>query len=938
MSRKMVYFFGDGTADGGSDQKALLGGKGANLAEMNLLGMPVPPGFTITTETCHEFFKHGGLPGGVEREITQHLAHVEEVMGLRFGDPSSPLFLSVRSGAPLSMPGMMDTVLNLGLNDQMVLRLAEIAGNERFAWDSYRRLVAMYGDVVLGMKPQDKKAHDPFDLILENKKKQLGVELDTDLGVRDWKQVVAEFKQAIVEQTGQSFPQDPNEQLFGAIKAVFESWNNDRARKYREMNGIPDDMGTAVNVQAMVFGNMGDDCATGVAFTRDPATGEKRFFGEYLINAQGEDVVAGIRTPQQVTLEGSMAWAGNAGVDQQTRREKFPSLEEYMPDVYRQLVDIYHRLEAHYLDMQDIEFTIQNGRLWMLQTRTGKRTAFAAFRIAVEMVEEGLISKEQALLRVDPEGLNQLLRPIFKTSEKNAAIKEGRLLARGLNAGPGAATGRVVFNAEDAELRKAAAEQGKTVSGILWDKIILVRTETSPEDIRGMDAAEGILTARGGMTSHAALVARQMGKVCVAGCGALDIDYARAEILVDDRVIREGDYLSLDGTTGEVFQGSIHTQPSDVLQVLIEGTLPPEQSRIFQQYSKLMSWADDIRRLGVRTNADQPDQCRNARAFGAQGIGLCRTEHMFFEGDRIDAVREMILATNPADRRRALDKLLPMQRGDFEGIFEVMDGLPVTIRTLDPPLHEFLPHDDDEIRELAESMGHSFDHLKSVVDDLHESNPMLGHRGCRLGIVFPEITQMQARAIFEAAANCIQRGIDVHPEIMIPLVGHEKELELQREIVMRAARTVQTEKGVTFPFLVGTMIELPRAALTAHKIARHADFFSFGTNDLTQTTYGISRDDMGRFVPAYQKLKIYPNDPFQVLDQEGVGELLRIGTSGGRATRPDLKVGICGEHGGDPSSVQFCHGLGFDYVSCSPFRVPIARLAAAHAVLLEEGS
>jgi len=931
---KMVYFFGEGRADGDGSQKANLGGKGANLAEMTLMGVPVPPGFTISCDTCNAYFNAGGqLPEGLEDEVAANLALVEKAMGRRFRDSQDPLLLSVRSGAPISMPGMMDTVLNLGLNDQTVVILAERSENARFAWDAYRRLLAMYGDVVMGVKA-GKDEENPFDAILERKKHECGVEFDNQLSAADLQEVVAGFKAVIEKSVGRPFPQDPHEQLWGAIRAVFDSWNIPRALKYRELNNIDPNMGTAVNVQTMVFGNMGEDCATGVAFTRDPATGERRFYGEYLINAQGEDVVAGIRTPQQVTLAGSRLRAEAWGRDEAWRAANYPSLEEVMPTIYEQLDGIQKGLELHFCDMQDIEFTVERGRLWMLQTRDGKRTAFAALRAAVEMVHEGLIDKPTALLRVDPDGLNQVLRPIFDADEKQAALDAERGLAKALNAGPGAACGRVVFNSHDAEQWNAAAKQGEEVNGILWDPIILVRIETSPEDIHGMDASEGILTARGGMTSHAALVARQMGKVCVAGCGDLDIDYAKRQMVVAGQTIKEGDWLCLDGTTGEVIAGEIETRPSEVVGVL-DGDAKAEDSLLYRQYDELMSWADEVRRLGVRTNADQPDQSRTARAFGAEGIGLCRTEHMFFEGDRIDTVQEMILASDLAGREAALARLLPMQQSDFDGIFRAMDGLPVTIRTLDPPLHEFLPHEDKDIRKLADKLGLDFGKLKSKVESLHESNPMLGHRGCRLGIVFPEITAMQARAIFQAAAACKKDGIEVLPEVMIPLVGHVNELAVQRKIVVEVADEVLGKAGVELDYLVGTMIELPRAALTADQIAAEAQFFSFGTNDLTQTTYGISRDDMNKFVPDYRQAKVYDSDPFQVLDQEGVGQLVRIGVDKGRSTRPNLKVGICGEHGGEPSSVIFCHGIGLNYVSCSPFRVPIARLAAAHAVLKE---
>ena len=933
MTNKMVYFFGGERADGTAEMKNLLGGKGANLAEMVNLGIPVPAGFTITTEVCTAYYEHGSqFPADLDGQVRDALAKVEAAMGAKFGDPSNPLLVSVRSGARVSMPGMMDTVLNLGLNDETVSGLIAQGGDERFAYDCYRRFVTMYGDVVMGVKA-GKGEQDPFDLALDRKKHAAGVELDNELTAADLKDLVLEFKQIIAANCETPFPEDPWAQVWGAVGAVFGSWHNDRANKYRELNGIPEHWGTAVNVQSMVYGNMGDDCATGVAFTRDPATGERVFFGEYLINAQGEDVVAGTRTPQQVTLSGSKRWAADAEVDEAERCERFPSLEEKMPEAYRQLVAIYEKLENHYRDMQDIEFTIQNGRLWLLQTRTGKRTAFAAFRIAVEMVDEGLISQREALSRVEPDGLNQLLRPVFDPEQKATAMNDGRRLARGLNAGPGAASGRIVFDAHDAEAWKKAADQGQKVDGILWNQVILVRIETSPEDIRGMDAAEGILTARGGMTSHAALVARQMGKVCVAGCSALEIDYATGEMRVAGKVLKQGDWISIDGTAGDVIEGKIETRPSEVIQVVLEKTLAEEDSLVYRQYAKLMSWADEVRKLKVRTNADQPNQSATARAFGAEGIGLCRTEHMFFEGDRIDAVREMILSADEAGRRKALEKLLPMQQGDFEGIFEVMDGLPVTIRTLDPPLHEFLPHEEEEQRKLAKSMGVPFDRLKAKYESLHESNPMLGHRGCRLGIVFPEITEMQARAIFQATVACKKRGIHVLPEVMIPLVGHVRELRNQRAVVDRVAKEVMEESGVSFEFLAGTMIELPRAALTADQIAEVAEFFSFGTNDLTQTTYGISRDDMNKFVPTYRDLKIYDSDPFQTMDLDGVGKLLEFGVKKGRATRPDLKVGICGEHGGDPASVMFCHRMALNYVSCSPYRVPIARLAAAQAAL-----
>ncbi len=903
---RYVYAFGGGRADGHAGMKDLLGGKGANLAEMAGLGLPVPPGFTISTDVCTYYYAHGRqYPKALEAEVRRQLQQVERLVGKRFGDPANPLLVSVRSGARASMPGMMDTILNLGLNDETVEGLIALTGNPRFAYDSYRRFVQMYGDVVLGLKPESSSEHDPFEVLLERRKQARGVRLDTELNADDLRELVGEFKAAIRERCGRDFPEDPEEQLWGAIGAVFGSWNNDRAITYRKLNGIPESWGTAVNVQAMVFGNRGERSGTGVAFTRDPATGENVFYGEFLMNAQGEDVVAGTRTPLPM-------------------RE----LEAIDPAAFRQLAAIRRTLEKHYRDMMDIEFTIEEGVLYMLQCRVGKRTGSAAIRIAVEMVRERLISWQEALRRVDPEQLNQLLRPTFILAEKTRAEEEQRLLAKGLNAGPGAASGRVYFNAEDAE---AAAERGEPV--------ILVRVETSPEDIRGMAAAQGILTARGGMTSHAALVARQMGKVCVAGCEALRIDYRARELRVDGRddvVIREGEALSLDGTTGEVFQGQIDTQPSEVVRVLIDRSLDAAEAPVYQQYAQLMGWADKVRRLGVRANADQPDQSAAAVAFGAEGIGLCRTEHMFFGEGKIGAMREMILAQTVDARRAALDKLLPLQREDFAGIFRAMGGRPVTIRTLDPPLHEFLPHEPAEQQELADSLGIPLARVQERIASLHEFNPMLGFRGCRLGIVFPEITEMQARAIFEAAADVQAEGTAVRPEVMIPLVGHAKELALQAEIVHRVAREVIAARRIKLPYLVGTMIEVPRGAITAGRIAEVAEFFSFGTNDLTQTTLGVSRDDAGRFLGPYvDRFEIYGRDPFQSIDEEGVGALVEIAVERGRATRRNLKIGICGEHGGDPASVHFCHRVGLDYVSCSPYRIPIARLAAAHAALAE---
>ena len=900
MATKYVYFFGSGKAEGKAEMKNLLGGKGANLAEMTNIGLPVPPGFTITTEVCTYYYanKHK-YPKTLEKEVLAALGKVEKAMGVKFGDDENPLLVSIRSGARASMPGMMDTILNLGLNDKAVAGLINKTKNERFAYDSYRRFVQMYGDVVLGLKPVHKDDIDPFEEIIEAKKHEKGVTLDTDLTADDLKDLVVRFKAAIKEKTGHDFPENPMTQLWGAIGAVFGSWMNDRAIAYRKLYDIPESWGTAVNVQTMVFGNMGLDSGTGVAFTRDAASGANVFYGEYLMNAQGEDVVAGTRTPLPIS-----------------------KLAQDEPVMYRQLDKIRKTLEKHYRDMMDVEFTIQQGKLYMLQCRVGKRTAFASIRIAVDMVGEKLISDQEALKRIEPDQLNQLLRPIFDLDEKAAAIKAGRLLAKGLNAGPGAACGRVVFNAVDAE---AWAKRG--------EKVILTRIETSPEDIKGMDAAEGILTARGGMTSHAALVARQMGKVCVAGCSELEIDYNTHIMTVKGQSVKEGDWVSIDGTTGEVIAGQVNTKPSEVLQVLIDKTLEPKNAPVYQEFAKIMQWADKYRALKIRTNADQPDQSANAVAFGAEGIGLCRTEHMFFGEGKIGPMREMILADTLEQRKAALGKLLPLQRQDFAGIFEVMNGRPVTIRTIDPPLHEFLPHEEKQQRELASQMGISFEKVKQRIDSLHEFNPMLGFRGCRLGIIYPEITEMQARAIFEAAAETKKKKINVEPEVMIPLVGNIKELQHQAAIVRTVATQVMKEQGVTFKYLVGTMIEIPRGAMTADEIATVAEFFSFGTNDLTQTTLGVSRDDAGRFIKPYVDMDIYPKDPFEVLDRTGVGSLMKIAVEKGRATAPTLKLGICGEHGGDPSSVEFCHMIGLDYVSCSPFRVPIARLAAARAAL-----
>ena len=902
-ARRYIYWFGAKRADGRADMKALLGGKGANLAEMARLGLPVPPGFTISTEVCTYYYaRSSSYPSGLKEQARAALARIEKTVGRRFGDPEKPLLVSVRSGARASMPGMMDTILNLGLNDQTVAGLARETANPRFAYDCYRRFVQMYGDVVLGLKPESKTERDPFEVVLEEKKRARRVELDTDLDADALRELVAEFKALIRTRRGVAFPEDPEQQLWGAIGAVFGSWMNERAMVYRRLNAIPDTWGTAVNVQAMVFGNTGPDSGTGVAFTRDPATGENVFYGEFLMNAQGEDVVAGVRTPLPIA-----------------------ALERENPKAYAQLMKIRRILERHYRDVMDIEFTIQQGTLYMLQCRVGKRTALAAVRIALDMVRERLITRDEALRRVEPDSIEQLLRPTFDLKAKEAASAAGRLLARGLAAGPGAAAGRIAFHADDAETRAARGES-----------VILVRIETSPEDLRGMAASRGILTARGGMTSHAALVGRQMGKVCVVGCESLLIDYEAGTLRISgrDTVLREGDEVAIDGSTGEVFQGGIPTAPSEVVQVLIDRTRDPATAPVYGMFAQLMKWADQVRRLGIRANADQPDQGAAAVAFGAEGIGLCRTEHMFFGEGKLGPMREMILAETPEQRRAALAKILPFQRTDFEGIFQVMQGRPVTIRTIDPPLHEFLPHEEAAQRELAGQMGIPFERVRDRVEALHEFNPMLGFRGCRLGIVYPEITEMQARAIFEAAARVRKAGTAVEPEVMIPLVGHVKELVLQADIVRRVADEVMKQESVRFPYLVGTMIEVPRGALTADEIASVADFFSFGTNDLTQTTLGVSRDDAARFlVPYVDRFRIYPRDPFQSLDQDGVGALMKIAVDKARRVRRQLKLGICGEHGGEPASVRFCHGIGLDYVSCSPYRVPVARLAAAQAAL-----
>jgi pyruvate, orthophosphate dikinase len=901
--KKVIYSFGGGKAEGKATMRDFLGGKGTGLHEMTRVRIPVPPGFTITTDVCAYYFKHRGqYPKGLQSQVNAALARVEKIIGRHFGDGKNPLLVSVRSGARESMPGMMDTVLNLGLNDQTVQGLIHQTHNSRFAYDSYRRFVQMYAAIVLGLKPKDKNEPDPFETILDSKKKSRGIRFDTELAAEDLKDLVGAFKAEVRAQSGEEFPDNPHDQLWGAIGAVFRSWNNDRAIAYRELYHIRDDWGTAVTVQAMVFGNLGNDCATGVAFTRNPSTGDKEFYGEFLVNAQGEDVVAGIRTPRPIA-----------------------ELKTVMPKVHGELQKVCRSLEKHYKDMQDIEFTVEDSKLWMLQTRTGKRTGFAAVRIAVDMVEERIISKKEALLRIEPDHLNQLLRPIFDNKDKEKASREGRVLAKGLPAGPGAAAGQIVFHAEDAV---ACKDKGK--------RVVLCRIETSPDDIRGMEAAQGILTARGGMTSHAALVARQMGKVCVAGCEALQIDYSDRAMRVGQTILKQGDWLSVDGSTGEVINGEIRTLPSEVLQVLLSETPSPKKSRVYQQYAKLMRWADEARKLGVRTNTDQPDQARVARAFGAEGIGLCRTEHMFFQGDRIQAVREMILADDEAGRRRALAKLLPMQKQDFKGILEIMGDLPVTIRTLDPPLHEFLPKNDQEVKELADVMDVPLKLLQDKVTVLQEFNPMLGHRGCRLGISYPEITEMQARAIFEAACELRKVGKNPFPEVMIPLVGSREELRAQRQIVEKVAQETMKSYGVKLQYLIGTMIELPRACLLADEIAHEAEFFSFGTNDLTQTCLGLSRDDAGKFLPSYVLEGILPQDPFVSIDEDGVGALMRMAVAKGRRIRKGLEMGICGEHGGDPKSVAFCHEVGLDYVSCSPYRVPVAKLAAAQTALRQK--
>ena len=884
----------------------LLGGKGANLAEMNLIGVPVPPGFTITTEVCNEYFEKGkdAVVALLKDDVEKSIKGVEALMKSKFGDVENPLLVSVRSGARASMPGMMDTILNLGLNDEVVEGLARKTNNPRFAWDSYRRFVQMYGDVVLGMKPVNKEDIDPFEAIIEEVKKAKGVRLDNELDVDDLKTLVVRFKEAVKKQTGQEFPSCAYEQLWGAICAVFDSWMNERAILYRKMEGIPAEWGTAVNVQAMVFGNMGETSATGVCFSRDAATGEDLFNGEYLINAQGEDVVAGIRTPQQITKIGSQRWAALQGISEEERASKYPSMEEAMPEIYKELDALQTKLENHYHDMQDMEFTVQEGKLWFLQTRNGKRTGAAMVRIAMEMLEQGLIDEKTAINRCEPNKLDELLHPVFDKE----ALRKAKVLTRGLPASPGAACGQIVFFAEDAGRWRADGR-----------RVILVRIETSPEDLAGMTSAEGILTARGGMTSHAAVVARGMGKCCVSGAGAINVDYKARTVEIDGLVLKEGDYISLNGSTGEVYAGQVPTRAAEVSG----------------DFAKLMALCDKYTRLTVRTNADTPHDAEVARKFGATGIGLCRTEHMFFDNQKIVAMREMILAPDVEGRRKALQKLLPFQKADFKGIFKAMDGCPVNIRLLDPPLHEFVPHDAKGQQEMAEAMGVTIEYIRQRVESLCEHNPMLGHRGCRLGNTYPEITEMQTRAILGAAVELKKEGYDPHPEIMIPLIGILYEFEAQEKVIRATAKEVFEEAGIEVPFKVGTMIEIPRAALTANRIASRAEYFSFGTNDLTQMTFGYSRDDIATFLPVYLENKILKVDPFQVLDQNGVGQLIQMAVEKGRSVRPDLKCGICGEHGGEPSSVKFCHRVGLNYVSCSPFRVPIARLAAAQAAIEE---
>ena len=906
MSEKRVYTFGNGKAEGKADMRNLLGGKGANLAEMNLIGVPVPPGFTITTDVCNEYYEIGKeqVVSLLKSDVEASVKHIETLMKSKFGDPTNPLLVSVRSGARASMPGMMDTILNLGLNDTVVEGLAKKTGNERFAFDSYRRFVQMYGDVVLGMKPENKEDIDPFEAIIQKVKAQRGIKLDNEMTVDELKQLVKLFKEAIKTQTGKDFPTDPMEQLWGAICSVFDSWMNDRAILYRKMEGIPQEWGTAVNVQAMVFGNMGDTSATGVCFSRDAGNGENIFNGEYLVNAQGEDVVAGIRTPQQITKEGSLRWAKQQGIDEDTRAAKYPSMEECMPEVFKELDAIQNKLEKHYHDMQDMEFTVQDGKLWFLQTRNGKRTGTAMVKIAMDLLHEGEIDEKTALKRCEPNKLDELLHPVFDKE----TLTQAKVLTRGLPASPGAACGQIVFFADDATKWHDDGHQ-----------VIMVRIETSPEDLAGMSAAEGILTARGGMTSHAAVVARGMGKCCVSGAGAIVIDYKQRTLEIDGTILREGDYISLNGSTGEVYFGEVKTKPAEVTG----------------DFAELMNLCNKYSKLVVRTNADTPHDAAVASNFGAVGIGLCRTEHMFFENEKIKAMREMILANNTEERERALDKLLPYQKQDFYGILKCMDGMPVNIRLLDPPLHEFVPHTIEGQQIMAEEMGVSVKFIQDRVNSLSEANPMLGLRGCRLGNTFPEITAMQTKAILGAAIQLKKEGFDPKPEIMVPLVGIVNERDIQEAIIRKTAQELFEKEGLEIEFEVGTMIEIPRAALTADLIAKKAQYFSFGTNDLTQMTFGYSRDDIASFLPSYLEKKILDVDPFQVLDQDGVGQLIKTAVQKGRATRESLKCGICGEHGGEPSSVKFCHRVGLNYVSCSPFRVPIARLAAAQAAVEE---
>ncbi len=904
MKKKRVYTFGNGAAEGRADMKNLLGGKGANLAEMNLIGVPVPPGFTITTEVCTEYNELGRdyVVGLLKEEVEQAVAQIEELTGTKFGDKENPCLVSVRSGSRVSMPGMMDTVLNLGLNDDAVEGIAKKSGNERFAWDSYRRFVQMYGDVVLGMKPQSKEDIDPFEEIMDEVKESKGIELDTDLTTDDLKELVKRFKTAVKENTGNDFPVDPWDQLWGAVCAVFDSWMNERAILYRKMNNIPEEWGTAVNVQAMVYGNMGKTSGTGVAFTRDAATGEDIFNGEYLIDAQGEDVVAGVRTPQQITIEGSRRWAKLQGISEEERAAKYPSLEEALPECAKELIEVQQKLEDYFKDMQDLEFTIQDGKLWLLQTRSGKRTGAAMVKIAIDMLHQGYIDEKTALKRCDAEKLDELLHPVFDKK----SLAQAKPLTNGLPASPGAATGQVVFHADEAE---EWSKEGK--------QVILCRIETSPEDLRGMATAQGILTARGGMTSHAAVVARGMGKCCVSAANNVVINYKERTMAISGKVLKEGDWISLNGSTGLVYEGRIETQDAE----------------LDADFNELMEIADKYARMDVRTNADTPRDAKVARDFGARGIGLCRTEHMFFEEDKIIPMREMILAKDEEGRRKALEKLLPLQKKDFAGIFRAMDGLPVTVRLLDPPLHEFVPHDEKGQMEMARVMGISYKDIHERVEGLLESNPMLGLRGCRLGNLYPEITEMQARAIMEVAIELKKEGITACPEIMVPLTGIVHEFKAQKDIIENTIQKVFAEKNDSVEYKIGTMIEIPRAALTAHKIAREADFFSFGTNDLTQMTFGYSRDDVAKFLPMYLDKGILKHDPFAVLDQNGVGQLVSMAVQKGREVRPTLKCGICGEHGGEPSSVKFCHTVGLNYVSCSPFRVPIARLAAAQAAI-----